>query len=453
MKANISDISIDQDSTIKDVMRTIDKNGIGMALITENNKLTGLVTDGDIRRAIIEGNDINIKVKDIMNKEPVTITNIDINNKDIINLLMEKIEKEGGRFIPIVDQNKYVLELVHYDDLKNLKEPETKLEKGNRGLKKVLVVGGAGYLGSVLVRRLLEKGYKVRILDIFMFGEDSVKELLTNKDFEIVKGDIRDIGVISSALKGVDAVINLAAVVGDPACKIEPESTIETNYLATKTLAEACKYHQINRFVFASTASVYGIKEGLVNEASTPNPVSLYARSKLKSEEGILSLADENFSPCILRMATLYGLSHRMRFDLVVNVLTMKAVTEKKITIFGGKQWRPLLHVADAAESFLRCIEAPIEKIKGQIFNVGSNEQNHQIYELGNFIKEMIPDVEIETIEKDPDLRDYHVDGTKISKILGYKVKFNVKDAITEIKEALKTGKIKDPKNKIYYNS
>ena len=179
----------------------------------------------------------------------------------------------------------------------------------------------------------------------------------------------------------------------------------------------------------------------------------MYARSKLKSEEGILSLVDENFSPTILRMGTLYGLSPRMRFDLVVNVLTMKAVTERKIKIFGGKQWRPLVHVADAAEAYIRCLEAPIEKVKGQIFNIGSNEQNYQIYQLGEFVKKEMPEIIIETVPTDSDLRDYYQDNSKFNDLFGYKVRYTVKDAINEIKKAIEEGIIRNPLDSKYYNS
>ena len=443
---------IEKDKTIKEAMHVIDKNGIGTAIVVNNKKIIGVVTDGDIRRAIMNGHDVHSCVEQVMNKEPVLIKNVDLKNSRIVNetisLISKKIANDSDRFIPIINEEGHVIDIVLSKNLRTYTGPMTSPK-----VKKILIAGGAGYLGSILVRKLLEMNYKVRVLDTLIFGDEPIKELLNNQNFELVKGDIRNIETISNALKEVDAVIHLAAVVGDPACKQEPQETIEINYLATKIFAEACKYHQINRFIFASTASVYGIKEGLVNEKVAPNPVSLYARSKLKSEEGILSLVDENFSPTILRMGTLYGLSPRMRFDLVVNVLTMKAVTERKIKIFGGKQWRPLVHVADAAEAYIRCLEAPIEKVKGQIFNIGSNEQNYQIYQLGEFVKKEMPEIIIETVPTDSDLRDYYQDNSKFNDMFGYKVRYTVKDAINEIKKAIEEGIIRNPLDSKYYNS
>lgn len=443
---------IEKDKTIKEAMHVIDKNGIGTAIVVNNKKIIGVVTDGDIRRAIMNGHDVHSCVEQVMNKEPVLIKNVDLKNSRIVNetisLISKKIANDSDRFIPIINEEGHVIDIVLSKNLRTYTGPMTSPK-----VKKILIAGGAGYLGSILVRKLLEMNYKVRVLDTLIFGDEPIKELLNNQNFELVKGDIRNIETISNALKEVDAVIHLAAVVGDPACKQEPQETIEINYLATKIFAEACKYHQINRFIFASTASVYGIKEGLVNEKVAPNPVSLYARSKLKSEEGILSLVDENFSPTILRMGTLYGLSPRMRFDLVVNVLTMKAVTERKIKIFGGKQWRPLVHVADAAEAYIRCLEAPIEKVKGQIFNIGSNEQNYQIYQLGEFVKEEMPEIIIETVPTDSDLRDYHQDNSKFNNLFGFQVKYKIEDAIREIKAAMEEGTISNHSDRKYYNS
>ena len=305
--------------------------------------------------------------------------------------------------------------------------------KATPKVKTILIAGGAGYLGSILARKLLERNYKIRVLDMLTFGEEPIRDLLSHENFELIKGDIRNIEVIYKALKDIDSVIHLAAIVGDPACKQEPGGAIEVNYLATKMFAEACKYNQINRFIFASTASVYGVQEGLVHEEVTPNPVSLYARSKLKSEEGILSLVDENFSPTVFRMGTLYGLSPRMRFDLVVNVLVMKAVTEKKIKIFGGQQWRPLVHVA--------------------VFNIGSNDQNYQIYQLGELLKKEMPEITIETTPENSDLRNYHQDNSKFDNLVGFSAQHNIVDAIREIKTAIEEGRISNPLDRRYYNS
>ena len=452
---SLKSIQIEKNKSIKEAMNAIDKNGMGTILIIDHKdsrKVVGLITDGDIRRAVMAGYDVNSGVEAIMNKEPVLIKNTDLNDPravdSVIGSIVRKVTNDSERFIPVVNNDSQVIDLVLSKNLRSYLGPKTPSK-----IKRVLIAGGAGYLGSILARKLLERNYKVRVLDTLTFGDEPIRELLNNENFELVKGDIRNIEVIYKALKDIDSVVHLAAVVGDPACKQEPENTIEINYLATKIFAEACKYNQINRFVFASTASVYGVQEGLVHEEVTPNPVSLYARSKLKSEEGILSLVDENFSPTVFRMGTLYGLSPRMRFDLVVNVLTMKAVTEKKIKIFGGQQWRPLVHVADAAEAYITCLEAPIDKVRGQVFNIGSNEQNYQIYQLGDLIKKEMPEIAIETTPENADLRNYHQDNSKFNNLVGFNAKYNVDDAIREIKTAIEEGRISNPLDSRYYNS
>lgn len=454
-------LTINRERSIKETMKRIDEIGLGTIMIVDDDeKICGITTDGDIRRTILRGVDVTEKIKEIMRKDPVFIYENDLNNQDVINERVNKIIERAPptRFIPLLDNQKKLIKFILLSELKKPYRTESSEYKGvDENSRKVLVVGGAGYLGSILVNKLLEKGYKVRILEIFLFGKESIDEIKNNPHLEIVEGDIRNIQTISDALKGVDAVIDLAAVVGDPACQTKPIDAIETNYLAAKTLAEACKYQQINKFIFASTCSVYGQGEEKLAEESPLNPISLYAKSKIKTEEGILSLSDNNFSPCILRMGTLYGLSPRMRFDLVVNVLTMKALTEKKIEIFGGDQWRPLVHVDDAAEAYIKCLEAPIRKIRGEVFNVGSNEQNYQIKHLGDMIKENIPETVVEITDKEiiqgqGDKRDYIVSFDKIKQILNYSVNKKIKDAILEIKWAIETGKISDAKDKRYYN-
>ena len=288
-----------------------------------------------------------------------------------------------------------------------------------------------------------------------MYGDHGISDLYDNQKFEFIKGDVRNIQTTMLAVRDVDAAIHLAAIVGDPASSLDPLKTIEINYLATKMLAEVCKYSQINRFLFASTCSVYGASttpDTKIDEESKLNPVSLYAEMKLKSELGILELEDENFSPTILRMATLFGLSPRMRFDLVVNTLTINALINKEFSIFGGQQWRPNLHVEDAADAYIKCLEQPISKIKGQIFNVGSNEQNYKILEIGEIIKNSIPDIKMKVDQKMIDERNYNVSFDKIRKQLNYCTNYDIEYGINEIKEAVKDGDFVDFTDNRYNN-
>lgn len=448
-----------------EAMRKIDVGGIGIVFVVdERDFLLGTISDGDIRKAILAGIDVNEqKIKEIMRQDPIILYNKDLRDERLVNIAGRSLFERNprGGFVPILDEERRILDLLHISGF--IKNNYSDVEKKQNGeefrkyVNKVLVVGGGGYLGSVLVRKLLSKGYQTRVLETFLYGNHSLKDLEDDPKLELINGDVRDITTISDALKGTDAVIHLAAIVGDPAAKSKPLDTIETNYLATKILAEACKYHQINRFIFASTCSVYGKCDGAATEDTSLNPQSLYAKSKIKSEEGILGLTDKNFSPSILRMATLYGLSPRMRFDLVVNTMTMKAMTEGKITVFGGEQWRPFLHIENAAEAYLKCLESPIEKIKGQVFNVGSDSQNYQIFRLGELVKRIIPKTEIEVVNKEypedgVDKRDYNVSFKKIKNILNFEPRKNLEDGILEIKMAIENGLIKDFRNRIYYN-
>jgi nucleoside-diphosphate-sugar epimerase len=320
--------------------------------------------------------------------------------------------------------------------------------------QKILVIGGAGYLGSVLVKKLLDKKYQVRILDSFIYGKRSLEQVRKNSNAEIIEGDIRNIETVNSSMNGIDSVILLAAVVGDPASATRPEQTIETNFLASKMTASACKLKGIKRFIYASTCSVYGIGKNVLDEDAPLNPVSLYAKTKISSEQSILQLADNNFAPVIMRMSTLYGYSPRMRFDLVVNTMTMTAYLEKKIKIYGGMQWRPLLHVEDAAEAYLKVLESYIEKT---VYNVGSGEQNYRIKEVAAILSDTLSShtgITIPAITEtiDADVRDYRVSFEKIQKELGFEAKHKIAEAANEIFDRLKSGNIKNPKQKVYYN-
>lgn len=307
-------------------------------------------------------------------------------------------------------------------------------------------------MGVVLTRQLLDRGHEVRIMDSFLFGHESLVDIHDHPRLEIVEGDIRAIDQVTDCLHSVDGVILLAALVGEPACDINLKETVDINLLATMTVAQACKYNEIGRFIYASTDSVYGIREGVMQEDSDKNPISLYARLKLQAEEELLALRNDLFQPTILRMSTIYGYSPRMRFDLVVNLLAMHATISGHIKIIGGKQWRPFVHVADAARAYALVLEAPLEIVGGQIFNVGSNDQNYQIGQLGDLVQKVFPDVVIETVPQTPDLRDYYVNCDKIATSLGYYVDRSVEDGVREIKDAIVSGLVVDPKDGRYYN-
>ena len=316
--------------------------------------------------------------------------------------------------------------------------------------KKVLVTGGAGYIGSFVVDLLLKQNYSVCVLDNLTFGDDGIKEFYDNANFEFIKGDIKNIKDVVRAMEGVSIVIHLAAIVGDPASQIDEAETLTVNYYATKFLVELSIERKIEHFIFASTCSVYGASDGqIIDETSVLNPVSTYATTKIKSEELITSYKDQ-LPTTILRLSTIYGLSKRMRFDLVVNILTAKAFFENKFDIYDGEQWRPLLHAKDAARAFVICATSPV-KLSGEAFNVGSDEASLQISDIGKLVKREFPDAEVSFFENKVDRRSYNVTFKKIQSEFGFKLTKNIFDGIDEIKKFLKSNDI-DYTDKKYYN-
>lgn len=315
----------------------------------------------------------------------------------------------------------------------------------------VLVVGGAGYIGSTLVRGLLGDGYRVRVLDSFEFGDASIRSLYSNPDFEVVRGDFRCVEPVVRAVQGVDAVIHLGGIVGDPACALDEDLTLETNLAATSLLAEVCRGAGISRLLFASSCSVYGTAEELVDEQSAPNPVSLYAATKIDSEKVLLAARNQALHPVIFRLATVFGWSHRPRFDLVVNLLTARAMNEGKITIYNGEQWRPFIHVEDVCRAFRMALVAPLDLVSGQVFNTGSSFMNFTLRQLADTIQQMEPDLDVEFVDND-DIRNYRVSFERIRRELGFQTHVTLESGVRGIQEALKRGLVSDYRQPIYNN-
>ena len=302
------------------------------------------------------------------------------------------------------------------------------------------------------MRKLLDQGYNVTVLDALIYGDGSIRDLYSRPGFDLIHDDLRNIEAGVRALQYADAVVHLGALVGDPACALDEKLTLEINLAATRMIAEAARGFGVQRFIFASTCSVYGASDQILDERSALNPVSLYARTKIGSERVLLALNDDCFAPVILRFGTIYGLSPRPRFDLVINLLAARAVCDKRITIFGGDQWRPFIHVDDAAEAILKCLEAPLHAVKGQTFNVGCDDQNYRIVQLGDLIKELIPDVQVIHQGEDVDKRNYRVSFAKIHKHLGFSPRRTVAEGILEIKAAIEDGRITDYRDACYSN-
>jgi len=331
-------------------------------------------------------------------------------------------------------------------------EAESQRRTPEREVKNVLVIGGAGFIGSALLPKLLERGYNVRVLDMLLFGEDAIRSVMDDPRVEVVRADFRHVDRVVEAVRGVDAVVHLGAIVGDPACAFDEDLTIEINLMATKMIAEVAKGSGVSRFVFASTCSVYGASSEELSERSALNPVSLYARSKIASERVLLSMAERDFAPTILRFGTIYGLSGRSRFDLVVNLLAAKAVKEGKITVFGGQQWRPFVHVHDAALAVAKALEAPTEAVREEVFNVGSDEQNLVIARVAELVNELVPEAEIVTSGDDVDRRDYRVRFAKIRNVLRFEPEWTIERGIEQVIDAVRSNAIEDYQDPKYSN-
>jgi nucleoside-diphosphate-sugar epimerase len=316
----------------------------------------------------------------------------------------------------------------------------------------VLVIGGAGYIGSGLIPKLLNRGYKVRLLDILLYGIEPIQDFINHPNLEIVEADFRQVDTVVAAMRNVGSVVHLGAIVGDPACALDKELTIEINLMATRMIAEVARGMGVKRFVFASTCSVYGASDELLDEQSTLNPVSLYAQSKIASENVLRSLANDEFSPTILRFATIHGLSGRTRFDLVINLLSAKAVVDGKITVQGGDQWRPFLHVDDAALAVLTALEAPREAVHNQILNVGSDDQNYTLLEAGRLINRKVPSAEIIESEWPGDRRNYRVNFEKIIRVLNFRPQFNLEYGIQQVIDVCANGSVVDYTDAKYSN-
>jgi nucleoside-diphosphate-sugar epimerase len=303
----------------------------------------------------------------------------------------------------------------------------------------VLVTGGAGYIGSVMSRILLEKGYNVTILDRLFFGYDSIKDIADQ--ITLIKDDIRFFN--PELLNGIDVVFDLAALSNDPCGELDQEKTLEINYKGRVRVANLAKKFGVKKYVFASTCSVYGFQKGLINEESSLNPLTTYAKASIMAEKEILPLVDKDFSATVLRQATVYGFSYRMRFDLAINGMVLGYYRNGKIPIMrDGKQWRPFVNVNDTSNAFINVLEAEPELVSGQIFNVGSDEQNIQIFNLAKLVAQACDLPFNYEWYGDCDTRSYRVSFNKIKDTLSYKPQTTIKKGAKTVFNALKDGRL-----------
>jgi nucleoside-diphosphate-sugar epimerase len=313
----------------------------------------------------------------------------------------------------------------------------------------VFVAGGAGYIGSVLVPVLLERGHEVTVLDRLYFGDTlAAPKSRFGERLRIVRGDVRSFD--RKHMKGVETVVDLSGISNDPSCELEPELTRSVNVDGARHLASAAVEAGVRRYVYSSSCSVYGHGEGLgLTETSVRHPVSLYARAKADVEDFLL--ASKGMEVCTLRLATVFGLSPRMRFDLAINVMTKNAYVGRRITVDGGgRQWRPFVHVRDVARAFELGVTSDKDKVAGKVFNIGSDANNVQILNLAFRVRDAIPGTEVVHLATDPDLRDYNVSFERAHRELGFKTERSIDDGIREVLAALREGTL-DPDDRRWY--
>ena len=319
--------------------------------------------------------------------------------------------------------------------------------------QKVAITGGAGYVGSALIPYLLGLGYEVKVIDLFLYGEEGLRSVRDSNSLTCVKGDIRDSRMLSNEFAGMDAVIHLACISNDPSFELNPRLGKSINYDAFPGLLDALRQNHIRRFIYASSSSVYGLKqEKDVTEGTVCEPLTDYSKYKMLCEE---MLHSENLNGCdwvIVRPATVCGYAPRMRLDLTVNILTIHALVRKEILVYGGNQLRPNIHIQDMVEVYRTLLESPAQKIHRQIFNAGY--ENESVMHLAQMVQEKIGDSEIRIrVLPTDDHRSYHINSDKIRQVLGFTPRYTIPDAIGTICEAYRKGRIPNPLSDArYYN-
>jgi nucleoside-diphosphate-sugar epimerase len=316
----------------------------------------------------------------------------------------------------------------------------------------VLVTGGAGYVGSALVPALLEAGHRVTVLDLYIYGEDALAAVRGHPRLTEVKGDLRDLETVERALAGCEAVIHLACISNDPSYDLDPELGKSINHDAFRPLVRAAKRAGVKRFIYASSSSVYGIKEtAAVTEDLPLEPLTDYSKFKALCEEILAEERRPGFVTCVVRPSTVCGYAPRQRLDVIVNILTNHAVNAGRIRVFGGTQKRPNIHIRDMVDLYLFLLEQPDDKIDGEVFNAGY--ENHSLMELAEIVRrEVDPALPID-VQPTDDLRSYHVSSEKMRRQLGFQARHTIAEAVRELAAALRDGRLTDPlENPCYFN-
>ena len=449
---------LNKNSTIKNAFSKIDGEfGKILCVVDGNKSLIGVLTAGDLRRGILSGFNLNDKIENIYSKSFSFVYSHELKKKKLINSNFNTKKLTDSIYqIPIVNKKKQVLDIVSLEKLIDSLGSNPKKQSFKKiNYPKILVVGGAGYVGANLCLKLLKKKYQVIAVDKLLYDKSVVKKYLSKfKKFKFIKADICDLSVQIEVVKNVDAVVFLAEIVGDPACNARPEDALKTNYLSISSMATLCSHLNISKFIYTSSCSVYGVnkKNDLLNEKSDLNPLSHYARMKIMSEKTLLNIRTNNFKPTIFRLGTVFGPSLRNRFDLVVNTMAKNAYYNKKIVVNGGEQWRPIIHVDDVVDGIITAIQASSKKIGGRIFNLSSDNSNFQIKDLANEAKKVFPKSDLKIVKSLIDGRNYRASSELFYKTTGFKAKKSVTQAYKGFKKLFFKNKKLNPNNKIYNN-
>jgi nucleoside-diphosphate-sugar epimerase len=316
-------------------------------------------------------------------------------------------------------------------------------------MKRIFITGGGGYVGAALVPYLLEEGYKVTVLDLMIYGDDVLEN---HPNLNAIKGDIRDLDLLKNLINGHDAVIHLACISNDPSFELNPNLGKSINLDAFQPLVEISKDSNVDRFIYASSSSVYGVKSELnVTEDMELEPLTDYSRFKADCEKILSKYQSDNFTTVSIRPATVCGFSRRQRLDVVVNILTNLAYHKREISVFGGEQLRPNIHITDMVKAYMLLLNAPKEKIAGNVFNAGY--ENQSVRELAETVKSVVgEDVKLQTISTD-DNRSYHISSQKIKDELGFKASHTIRDAVKDLCDAFKNGLLPNSlENQMYFN-
>ena len=441
---NINNFCININQTILNVLKKFDKNRNNFLIVVNSKKkFQGVITISDIRRALIKGNNITSKIKKFINVTPLYLKKSNTRSLiEQINFYKKNINIDPY-IIPVINDKNIpvnVIDILNYHS------------KIKRNKKKILIIGGAGYVGSMLTEHLLKKKFHVSVLDKFIYqSKKDFVDIFKNKNLSIFKGDTRHLNTIFNLVKTHDIIIHLGEMVGDPLCEKNPDLTFETNYLASIGIANICKILEVSKFIYVSSCSVYGESHSdkLLNESSNINPVSAYAKLKIMCEDAIQKNIGNFCNTTIIRLGTVFGNSHRKRYDLVINLFAGLAATDKPIKIFGGNQWRPFIHVKDVCNFINKIIVSKNKKKNGQVFNLVG--ENTTIVKVGDYIKKKYG-TKIIINNKVSDFRNYKVSSKKAMKNFNFKAKYSIKYGINEIINEIKKKKINNIFKKKYIN-